>query len=133
MENTKSRRKKITQILAEETGGKSYKAHKYSLDSERSTLDYNETEDRTFVWKKRGETDPPSTYKSLDSLARLLSERDEQVLTYFLDGSRHVYKVDDMAYTQSGDRSVIYPTIAGQVGVGICKRINKKCCLNRKY
>jgi hypothetical protein len=126
MENTKSRRKKITQILAEETGGKSYKAHKYSLDSERSTLDYNETEDRTFVWKKRGETDPPSTYKSLDSLARLLSERDEQVLTYFLDGSRHVYKVDDMAYTQSGDRSVIYPTIAGQVGVGICKRINKK-------
>jgi hypothetical protein len=31
-----------------------------------------------------------------------------------------------MAYTQSGDRSVIYPTVAGQVGVGICKRANKK-------
>jgi len=126
MDTTVIKRKKITQILAEETGGKSYKAHKYSLDSERSTLEYNEMEDRTFVWKKRGETDPPTTYKSLEVLARILSERDEQVLTYFLDGSRHVYKVDDMAYAQSGDRSVIYPTIAGQVGVGICKRINKK-------
>lgn len=122
-----SNRKKITEILEEETGGKSYKAHKYSLDSERSSLEYNEVEDRTFVWKMRGETEPPPTkYKSLESLARLLAERDEQVLTYFLDGSRHVYKVDDMAYAQSGDRSVIYPTIAGQVGVGICKRENKK-------
>ena len=120
-----SKRRKITRILEEETGGKSYKAHKYSLDSERSALEYNEIEDKTFVWKKRGETELLTTYKSLDALARLLAERDEQVLTYFLDGSRHVYKVDDMAYTQSGDRSVIYPTIAGQVGVGICKRENK--------
>lgn len=121
-----SKRKKITQILAEETGGKSYKAHKYSLDSERSSLEYNETEDRTFIWKKHGETEPPNSYKSLESLARILAETDEQVLTYFLDGSRHVYKVDDMAYTQSGNRSAIYPTIAGQVGVGICKRENKR-------
>ena len=96
------KRKKITQILAEETFSRSYKAHKYSLDSARSYLDYNEVEDKTFVWMKRGETDPPSTYKSLEKLARLLSLRDEQVLTYFLDGSRHVYKVDDMAYSQSG-------------------------------
>ncbi len=123
--DSNSKRKKITQILAEETGGKSYKAHKYSLDSERSSLEYNEAEDNTFVWKKRGETEPPTSYKSLDKLARLLADREEQVLTYFLDGSRHVYKVDDMAY-QTSTRSVIYPTIAGQVGVGICKRVNKK-------
>ena len=60
-----NKRKKITQILAEETFSKSYKAHKYSLDSTRSSLEYNETEDKTFVWMKRGETDPPPTYKSL--------------------------------------------------------------------
>ena len=116
-----SGRKKITKIIEEETGGKSYKAHKYSLDNDRSPLDYGESDDRTFVWKKRGETEPPTTYKSVEALAKTLAERDEQVLTYFLDGSRHVYKVDDMAYTQSGDRSVIYPTIAGQIGVGICQ------------
>lgn len=123
---TVCKRKKITQILEEETGGKSYKAHKYSLDSDRSIIDYKESEDRTFIWRKRGETEPPSSYKSVESLAKILAAREEQVFTYFLDGSRHVYKVDDMAYSQSGDRSVIYPTIAGQVGVGICKRQNKK-------
>jgi len=126
MTSTENRLKKITGILEEEFVAKSYKAHKYSLDSERSFLEYNEIEDRTFVWKNRGETDPPATYKSLKDLAHLLAKRDEQVLTYFLDGSRRVYKVDDMAYPQSGNRSVIYPTIAGQVGVGICKRIDKK-------
>jgi hypothetical protein len=122
---TTSKRKKITRIIEEETGGKSYKAHKYSLDSDRSTVEYGE-DDRTFVWKKRGETEPPATYKSVEALAKRLAERDEQVLSYFLDGSRRVYKVDDMAYAQSGDRSVIYPTIAGQVGVGICKRQDRR-------
>lgn len=121
-----STRKKITHILEEATGGESYKAHKYSLDSERSSLDYDETQDRTFVWQKMGETDPPATkYKSLEALAKTLAARNEQVLTYFLDGSRRVYKVDDMAYA-FGNRSVIYPTIAGQVGIGICKRQDKK-------
>jgi hypothetical protein len=123
--NGDSKRKKITKIIEEETGGKSYKAHKYSLDNDRSPIDYGEGDDRAFFWKKRGETEPPIKYKSVEALANTLAERDEQVLTYFLDGSRHVYKVDEMAYTQSGDRSVIYPTIAGQVGVGICKRQEK--------
>jgi len=123
---TDKKRKKITQILAEGTFGKSYKAHKYSLDSTRSALEYNEVEDKTFVWVKRGETELINAYKPLDKLARFLAERDDQVLTYFLDGSRRVYKVDDMAYSQSGNRNAIYPIIAGQVGVGICKRIDKK-------
>ena len=126
MAASEKRRKKITQILAEETFSKSYKAHKYSLDSERSYLEYNETDDKTFVWKKHGETNPPPTYKPLGELASRLAARDEQLLTYFLDGSRRVYKVDDMAYSQSGNRSVIYPIIAGQVGVGVCRRSNKK-------
>jgi hypothetical protein len=118
------RKKKITQILDEETGSKSYRAHKYSLDTDRP-LDYGESDDCTFVWKKSGETEPPKKYKFLGDLATTLAERDEQVLTYFLDGSRHVYKVEDRAYPFNG-RTLVYPTIAGQVGVGICKRQDKK-------
>ena len=34
--------------------------------------------------------------------------------------------VDDMAYSQSGNRHAIYPTIAGQIAVGICKRHQKR-------
>lgn len=37
--------------------------------------------------------------------------------TYFLDGSRHIYKVDDIAI---GNR--IFPIVAGQTVVGCCKR-----------
>ncbi len=39
---------------------------------------------------------------------------------------RNKYKVDDIAYRLSGGRSVIYPVIAGQIGVGCCHRVNKK-------
>lgn len=65
-------------------------------------------------------------YIPLEDLSKKLSARKEQLLTYFLDGSRRVFKVDDIAYTKSGGRSVIYPVIAGQIGVGCCKRKNKR-------
>jgi hypothetical protein len=123
------KRKKITSIIEAETGGRSYKAHKYSLDTDRSMLEYGESDDRTFTWKKRGETEPPSGYKSVEALAKKLAERDEQVLTYFLDGSRRVHKVVDMGYRVSGGREAIYPIVAGQVGVGICKRKEKRIML----
>ena len=62
----------------------------------------------------------------LEELSKRLSTREEQLLTYFLDGSRRVFKVDDIAYTKSGGRSVIYPVVAGQIGIGCCKRENKQ-------
>ncbi|MEG0692134.1 MAG: hypothetical protein RR444_03525 [Oscillospiraceae bacterium] len=116
---------KIMKLLAQATGGKSYKAHKYGLDnSERPFIDYGED---TIIWKKTAENHKPPhrTYVSLEELSKKLSQRNEQILTYFLDGSRRVFKVDDIAYMQSGGRSVIYPVIAGQIGVGCCKRIDK--------
>lgn len=64
-------------------------------------------------------------YVPLEALSKILAAREEQLLTYFLDGSRRVFKVDDIAYTKSGGRSVIYPVVAGQIGVGCCKRENK--------
>lgn len=38
---------------------------------------------------------------------------------YFLDGSRHAYKVDDVAY-----KNQVYPVIAGQIGISCCARKN---------
>lgn len=111
-------------ILEETTGGKSYKAHKYGLDHiERPFIDYGED---SIVWKKTAETYPHREYVPLEALSKMLSMRGEQLLTFFLDGSRRVFKVDDIAYSQAGGRSVIYPVIAGQIGVGCCKRINKQ-------
>lgn len=115
---------KIMTMLAEVTGGKSYKAHKYGLDhAERPFIDYGED---SIVWKKTAETYPHRKYIPLEELSKTLSKRDEQLLTLFLDGSRRVFKVDDIAYSQAGGRSVIYPVIAGQIGVGCCKRVKKQ-------
>lgn len=117
--------KKIMSLLAEETGGKSYKAHKYGLDNfERPSIDYGED---SILWLKSAETDRSiKGYVPLEDLSKTLARRGDQLLTYFLDGSRHVYKVDDIAYLCSGGRSVIYPIVAGQIGVGCCKRVDKR-------
>lgn len=116
---------KIMSILAEVTGGKSYKAHKYGLDhADRPFIDYGED---SIIWKKTAETNKSNRkYVPLGELSKKLSTREEQLLSYFLDGSRRVFKVDDIAYTKSGGRSVIYPVVAGQIGVGCCKRENKR-------
>jgi len=120
----KSKDNKVMNILAEVTGGKSYKAHKYALDhSERPSVDYGPSE---IVWKRRAETTPHKTYIDLSERCKKLAGQDDQILSYFLDGSRRIFKVDDMAYTQSGGRGVIYPVVAGQIGVGCCRRIDKR-------
>ena len=114
---------KIMEILADVTGGKSYKAHKYGLDhAERPFIDYGED---SIVWQKTAETDHIRHYVDLAKKSKQVAEIGDQLLTYFLDGSRRVFKVDDIAYQQSG-RSVIYPVIAGQIGVGCCKRVDKR-------
>ena len=110
-------------ILADVTGGKSYKAHKYGLDhAERPYIDYGED---SVVWQKAAETGHIRNYVDLTEKSRQVARIGDQLLSYFLDGSRRVFKVDDIAYQQSG-RSVIYPVMAGQIGVGCCRRVDKK-------
>lgn len=110
------------QVLAEETGGRSYKAHKYGLDhAERPVIDYSED---AVVWEKMAETS--HNLPKYISLKKNMTECGEQYLTYFLDGSRRVYKVDDHSYFVSKNgRSRIFPIIAGQIGVGCCKRVDR--------
>src|SRR5690554_6198832 len=106
---------KIRDILTQETGGKSYKAHKYSLDAiERPTIDYGNSQ---IVWKKTAETTRHTKYIDLSRLCKIIAQQNDQILSYFLDGSRRVFKVDDRAY-YDGSRSMIFPIIAGQIGVG---------------
>jgi hypothetical protein len=117
-------------ILEHETGGRSYKSHKYSLDeSERSAVEYGEV-GATIQWKRRGETKEIKSYVPLYDLS--CNVGGEQILTYFLDGSRHVYKVDDMGFEKSGNRTAIYPIIAGQIGIGCCRRV-KRSMMREKF
>ena len=80
---------KISRILEKKNRWQSYLAYKYCLDNERRTLEYNEKDDPTFTWRKRGETDLITNYVYLKDYADTLAKRNEQTLI-FSDGSRRV-------------------------------------------
>ena len=112
---------RLMSILAKETDGESYSAHKYGLDhAERPYIDYGEDSN---IWKATAETTHHRDYVSVDSYLKKLNESGYQLFSYFLDGSRRVFKVDDIAFRQ---RRGIYPVIAGQIGVGCMRRHDRK-------
>ena len=119
---------KIMSIIEQETKGQSYHTYKYSYDSiGLPSIDYDDKPDEVVKWLDSGETDNPTKYISLKDYADKIAGQ-EPIIKYFLDGSRHVFKVDDIAYNKR-----IYPVVAGQIGVGCCRRENKRMKVERFY
>lgn len=112
---------KIMQIIAEETNGTSYNTYKYSYDSiGLPVIDYDNESNKIMKWQDTAET--VKYTKSIDM--KTLSDRivgEPPLIKYFLDGSRHVFKVDDIAYNKQ-----VFPVVAGQIGIGCCGRENKR-------
>lgn len=112
---------KIMEFIAKETSGKSYKTQRFCYDRLGiPSVDYDDDTDRIIKWQDSGENRVHSKYINLKDIAKQLQNKDSMI-GFFLDGSRHVFKVDDIAYSKQ-----IFPVIAGQIGVGCCKRINKR-------
>jgi len=114
------------ELIARETQGQSFKTFKYSLDSaDKPSIQYNyDEEKREINWKELAETDSAVAEIDLRSLSDKVANN--TVLTYFLDGSRHTFKVDDVGYTKKkGGRMMVLPVVAGQIGVGCLKRENR--------
>lgn len=109
----------VIKIIEKETDGKSYRSHKYCHDTTPTAgIDYDDKSN--VVWKNYGETIKHDSSVNVKKMADKIVN-DESIFTYFLDGSRHTYKVDDISYNNN-----VYPIIAGQIGVGCCKRVNKE-------
>ena len=115
---------RLTDIIARETYGKSYKARKYSLDYPAE--EHPQQNESTRIWQKSAEASPRSTYINLLPLSQKLAQSGEQILSYFIDGSRRAFKVDEIAYEYSGGRRALYPVIAGEIGAGCCRRTGRK-------
>lgn len=110
---------KIMEIIAKETNGKSYNTEKYSFDTiGMPSFNYDDDSTKVMKWQVYGETIRHKKPVSLAEYAKKLMGR-TPILSYFLDGSRHTYKVDDISYNKQ-----VYPVVAGQVGIGCCKRVN---------
>lgn len=112
---------RIMEDIADITGGRSFQSYKYSFDSVRTPIpDYDDNPDKVESWARDGETMPQNTSKNLEDFANELARnRPVPCLQYFLDGSRHIYHVDDISYD-----SRVFPVVAGQVGVACCQRID---------
>lgn len=106
---------------------KRYQSHKFCYDTtNKSVIEYEP--DKEVEWLRRGETDKFKTARNLsDKVNQLKRTKQESWFKYFLDGSRHVYKVDDISISDD-----VYPVLAGQVGVSCCGRKNKKM-FNEKF
>lgn len=109
----------LLNIIEDATKGVSFNSYKYCYDTtDRSVIDYDDNKD--IIWKEYGETEKLTKPVNLRDAANARRSY-PSIFTYFLDGSRHTYKVDDMSFQKN-----VYPIIAGQVGVGCCKRRNLK-------
>lgn len=109
------------EIIEKETKGKSYHTYKYSYDSiGLPTIDYDDDPNKVMKWRDSAETIQYKKPVDIKPLADQI-QSEEPLLKYFLDGSRHVFKVDDIAYNKQ-----VFPVVAGQIGVGCCRRENKQ-------
>jgi len=112
---------RIMKDVADITDGRSFQSYKYSFDSVRTpSPNYDDNPDDIESWARDGETNPINAPKNLRDYAEQLARvAPNPCLQYFLDGSRHVYHVDDISY-----ESRVFPAVAGQVGVACCRRID---------
>ena len=116
----KPQMRKIMPIIATETDGKSYQSHRYYHDTGPNTgIEYDQN-NPICEWKERGENGHGKRPINLKKMADTISCH-ESLFKYFLDGSRQTYKIDDISYG-----NVVYPVIAGQIGVGCCTRENRE-------
>lgn len=118
--------KGIIDTIAKQTNGINFQSHRYCYDNtDRAGIDYD---DHTNIeWKDFGETEHHK--KPID----LKSEADKRrglpsVFSYFLDGSRHTYKIDDISYNKN-----VYPIVAGQIGVGCCSRSSERALFRELF
>lgn len=111
---------KILSLIQKETTGKCYTSYKFCVDDyEVPSLKYEEAQSFTLLKERYGESDTSLvTSKNLANKAKQYQGH-KPLFSYFLDGGRRVYKIDDIEVSRK-----IFPIIAGQIGVACCERLN---------
>lgn len=109
----------VTKALEKITGRQCYETYRRCLDKERlSLLEYDYC-DQEFM-AQQGETVRYEGARDIADVAAGWVGRDP-AFKLFLDGSRRTYKIVDMPIG-----SQVFPIVAGQVGVGVCKRESRR-------
>lgn len=113
---------RILDIIAEKTNGKSHKSYKLCHDTLSAVPQVAYEDDNNLIsLKEYAETDTSENIRDLRKLSsKIFDAQLPPLFSFFLDGSRRTYKIDDIEYGKK-----IYPVIAGQIGVGCCERIGR--------
>ena len=108
---------KILDYIATETQGKRFASFKYCYDDTAGpNIEYDPDEEHYINMKEYAENNHDPKMRDMTKLAELCRQG-PPLFKYFLDGSRRVYKVDDMQYDKK-----VYPVVSGQVSVACCGR-----------
>ena len=113
---------KILDYIQKHGAGKyqCYSTKKFSLDNDiHDNLEYDDkkaSEDKKGVFAEEDKT----RVQTMTIKDTLIHSDAAPLFSFFLDGSRHTYKVDDIAIGKK-----IFPIVAGQIIVGCCQRKNR--------
>jgi len=113
---------KILEYIQQSSNGKfqCYKTKKLLLDNnDNDTIAYSYDDNAVVQTTKSIFAETDRTRQGTVSLRSLIKSKTTPppIFKYFLDGSRHTYKVDDIAIGKK-----IFPIVAGQIIVGCCER-----------
>lgn len=110
-------KKKIVRFIAEETQGECFTSFKYCYDDNNApSISYNDEEKSYVNLREYAEDVHDPRPRDMHSRAEILRQG-PPLFKFFLDGSRRVYKVDDIQYDKK-----VFPIVSGQISVACCAR-----------
>ena len=107
----------LIKYIAQETDGKAFGSFKYGYDNDPQMRMPYEEQDVPIMPKQYAESSPIPQTRDMTAVAQQLAHY-PPLFHYFLDGSRMVYKIDDIQYDKK-----VYPLVAGQISVACCERL----------
>lgn len=107
----------LLEAIAKHTEGKTFSSYKYCYDDAPiPNIVYGDGSESYINMKEFAESIHDPQTRDMSGLAKSLLSG-PPLFKYFLDGSRRVYKADDIQYDKK-----VYPVICGQIAVACCKR-----------
>ena len=108
---------KILHFIAKETQGECFTSFKYCYDNVAApTIEYDNGESGYINLKEYAEDEHNPKPRDMRGRAEICMHG-APLFKYFLDGSRRVYKVDDIQYDKK-----VFPIVSGQISVACCSR-----------
>lgn len=108
---------KILKFIADETQGECFTSFKYCYDNVATpTIEYEDGEKDYINLKEYAEDEHNPRPRDMRVRADICMHG-SPLFKYFLDGSRRVYKIDDIQYDKK-----VFPIVSGQISVACCAR-----------